>query len=125
MPNKQATEIVNNKGKPVKPEAADLNFDGFMLYSLKTALRLAWTRSEVYQNALKEYLEYLEFLVIRHRDYYGEAVSSFDEEFRSSAKSDQYSLSDVQHRGILCYKHFHAKGRRQIAQSASRSGKKK
>lgn len=125
LPHKQAPKFVNEKGKRVKACATDLHFDDFLIYSLKTALRLSRSVSGVYQDALTEYLEYLEFLVTRHRDYEDDAVLSFDEEFRAAARFDKFKLSNVQNRGILCDKYFHAKTRRPQTQSLFKTNKKK
>ena len=74
--------------------------------------RLAKKSSPEYQVVLVEYLDYLKFLVYRHRDYEENAVLRFDEEFRELANFKKFSLSDSSQRGSLSDKYFHAKSQK-------------
>lgn len=112
LPHKQTPKFINERGKRVRPDATDLTYDEFLVYSLKTSVRLAQTVWGLCQGALLKYLQYLEFLCMRRRNYDSDVVLNFDDDFRTVAKFDKLKLSETQERAIICDHYFHARTRK-------------
>lgn len=101
----------NNKSKK-KILPTDISTNGFLTYSLRTAGRLAKTLDGKYAKSWNEYIDYLNYLGTMRIDFSYTALLTFGGEYRRSAKSEGFNLTDSQQKNLISAKHFHFDTRR-------------
>ena len=116
-PHKMVCPRIDAKGKEKKPKALEIPITDFMSESMRLLQRLAL--SEERKDAMKEYSDYLEFLVNKQCDYTANSILKFDDDFRRRVLYEKRNLNDVDYRRSIADKYFHSATRLKYDQTSA------
>ena len=91
-----------------KPEPLDLQFEEFMVGAMSLLRRLARSEELGHRAVHLEYLDYVEYLCQKRKDYFAKSIIGFDDEFRKLARRERLPLNDVNARQTLEHQYFNS-----------------